>query len=126
MKEWTGGRGADVIYDPVGGEVLERSTKCIAWEGRLLVIGFAGGTIPKLAANRILLKNISVVGLFWGNYMIHNPDLIRETQQKLYTLYEQKKIRPVIHEARPMDQLLDALDLLNERRINGKLVLVNS
>ena len=126
VKEWTGGRGADVIYDPVGGEVLERSTKCIAWEGRLLVIGFAGGTIPKLAANRILLKNISVVGLFWGNYIMHNPDLIRETQQKLYTLYEQKKIRPVIHEARPMDQLLDALDLLNERRINGKLVLVNS
>ena len=90
------------------------------------VIGFAGGTIPKLAANRILLKNISVVGLFWGNYMMHNPDLIRETQQKLYTLYEQKKIKPVIHEARPMVQLLDALDLLNERRINGKLVLVNS
>mgnify|MGYP003327772952 CR=1 FL=1 len=126
VKELTGGHGADVIYDPVGGEVLERSTKCIAWEGRLLVIGFAGGTIPKLAANRILLKNISVVGLFWGNYMMHNPDLIRETQQKLYTLYEQKKIKPVIHESRPMDQLLDALDLLNERRINGKLVLVNS
>ena len=62
VKEWTGGRGVNVIFDPVGGQILELSTKCIAWEGRLLVIGFAAGTIPKIAANRILLKNISKLG----------------------------------------------------------------
>ncbi len=125
VKEWTGGRGADVIYDPVGGEILELSTKCIAWEGRLLVIGFAGGTIPKIAANRILLKNISVIGLFWGNYMMHNPTLIRETQQRLYALYDKGKIKPVIHQADKMDQLQQSLELLANRRIHGKLVLVN-
>ena len=126
VKEWTAGKGADVIYDPVGGEVLERSTKCIAWEGRLLVIGFAGGTIPKIAANRILLKNISVIGLYWGNYMMHNPTLIRETQQRLYALYEKGKIKPVIHQTFQMDQLQNSLELLSRRKIQGKLVLVNS
>ena len=76
VKEITGGRGADVIYDPVGGDVTGLSTKCIAWEGRLLIIGFAGGTIPKIEANRVLLKNISIVGLHWGEYRKHNPALV--------------------------------------------------
>ena len=126
VKEWTEGRGADVIYDPVGGEILELSTKCIAWEGRLLVIGFAAGTIPKIAANRILLKNISVIGLFWGNYMIHNPTLIRETQQRLYALYDKRKINPVIHQSYSMEQLQQSLELLSNRKIKGKLILLNS
>src|SRR5262249_32350046 len=69
VKQITGGRGADVIYDPVGGEIFELSTKCIAPEGRLLVIGFASGMIPSIAANRILLKNMSVIGVYWGGFL---------------------------------------------------------
>ncbi len=123
VKGITGGLGADVIYDPVGGEVLERSTKCIAWEGRLLVIGFAGGTIPSLAANRILLKNISIVGLYWGNYMKYNPALIRETQKRLYEMYEKDELRPVADDSFSMEQLISALDQLIQRKVHGKLVL---
>ncbi|MEE2717437.1 MAG: NADPH:quinone oxidoreductase family protein [SAR324 cluster bacterium] len=123
VKEITNGRGADVIYDPVGGEILERSTKCIAWEGRLLVIGFAGGQIPKVAANRILLKNISVIGLFWGNYFKHNPGLVRETQNRLNALYERGRLKPVIYQVRPLSELLDALDVVAQRQVYGKLVL---
>ena len=123
VKEITKGRGADVIYDPVGGEILELSTKCIAWEGRLLVIGFAGGQIPKLAANRILLKNISVVGLFWGNYLKHNPGLVRETQNRLNALYERGRLKPVIYRVMPLSELPEALDVVAQRQVYGKLIL---
>ena len=82
MLEETGGRGADVIYDSVGGDVFERSLKCIAWNGRLLVIGFAGGEIPSVKANRILLKNIAVVGLHWGAYAKFEPARIPETMRR--------------------------------------------
>ena len=74
VKEITGGRGADVIYDPVGGDIFDLSTKCIAPEGRLLVIGFAGGRIPSIAANRVLLKNMSMVGVLWGGYVQTHPE----------------------------------------------------
>jgi len=92
VKEFTHGRGADVIYDSVGGDVFDRSLKCIAWNGRLLVIGFAGGQIPSVAANRILLKNVSVVGLHWGAYAKYEPQRIPETFAALFKLYEEKKI----------------------------------
>ncbi|MCZ6785115.1 MAG: NADPH:quinone oxidoreductase family protein, partial [Proteobacteria bacterium] len=79
VKEETDGRGADVIYDSVGGDVFDKSLKCIAWNGRLLVIGFAGGRIPEVKANRILLKNISLMGLHWGAYALNEPERIPET-----------------------------------------------
>ena len=78
MKEVTGGEGADVVYDPVGGDVFDGSTKCIAFEGRILTIGFAGGRIPTLAINRVLLKNFSVVGLHWGFYQRRGSPLVQE------------------------------------------------
>jgi NADPH:quinone reductase len=99
VKQITGGRGADVIYDPVGGEIFELSTKCIAPEGRLLVIGFAGGTIPSIAANRILLKNISVVGVYWGGYLEHYPGYMLEAQGALLTMYEAGQIKPVVSQS---------------------------
>jgi NADPH:quinone reductase len=123
VKELTGGRGADVIYDPVGGEVFEQSTRCIAWEGRLLVIGFAGGTIPSVPANRVLIKNFSVVGLHWGNYLLHDPDLVHDTHQALCDMYEQGRIRPVIYREYPLEKLPDALDALAGRDSYGKIVL---
>src|SRR6202044_2678021 len=88
------GRGADVIYDPVGGDVFDLSTKCIAPEGRLLVIGFASGRIPSIAANRVLLKNMSVVGALWGGYVKAHPEYSAFAQRALADLYAQGKIKP--------------------------------
>src|SRR5262249_62014764 len=88
VKQATDGRGADVIYDPVGGDIFDLSTKCIAFGGRLLVGGFASGRIPSIQANRILLKNISIVGLHWGAYRQREPALIDRTFEALFDLYE--------------------------------------
>jgi len=123
VKEFTGGRGADVIYDPVGGDVFDRSLKCIAWNGRLLVVGFASGTIPSVAANRILLKNIAVVGLHWGAYAKHEPARVPETFEALFRLYGEQQIRPVIYRGYPLEQAPAALAALGSRRTHGKVVL---
>ena len=126
VKEITAGHGADVIYDPVGGEVFELSTKCIAPEGRLLVIGFASGTIPTLAANRVLLKNMSLVGVFWGQYVSDQPGYLLETHERLCELYAEKKINPVAGRTLPLSQAPFALRELADRKISGKSVLVVS
>jgi NADPH2:quinone reductase len=123
VKEATGGRGADVIYDSVGGDVFDRSLKCIAWSGRLLVIGFAGGTIPSVAANRILLKNISVVGLHWGAYARYEPARVPETFAALFQLYESGHVRPVVFGTYPLEKAPEALAALGSRRTHGKVVL---
>jgi NADPH2:quinone reductase len=124
VKEFTGGRGADVIYDSVGGDVFDRSLKCIAWNGRLLVIGFASGRIPSVAANRILLKNIAVVGLHWGAYAKHEPARVPETFAALFRLYAEKQIRPVIYRGYPLEQAPAALAALGARKTHGKVVLL--
>jgi len=123
VKEFTGGRGADVIYDSVGGDVFDRSLKCIAWNGRLLVIGFASGKIPTVAANRILLKNVAVVGLHWGAYAKHEPERVPETFDALFRLYAEKKIRPVVYRSYPLEEAPAALAALGGRRTWGKVVL---
>jgi len=123
VKTLTDGRGADVIYDPVGGDVFDKSTKCIAWNGRILVIGFASGRIPEIKTNRILLKNMSVVGLFWGNYRIHEPERIPEAQEALYKMYEEETIKPVVYRAYPFEELPDALGALESREAYGKVVV---
>ncbi|HEY8494605.1 MAG TPA: NADPH:quinone oxidoreductase family protein [Myxococcota bacterium] len=123
VKEFTGGRGADVIYDSVGGDVFDRSLKCIAWNGRLLVIGFASGRIPTVAANRILLKNIAVVGLHWGAYAKHEPERVPETFDALFRLYAEKKIRPVVYRSYPLEEAPAALAALGGRKTWGKVVL---
>ena len=124
VKAATDGRGADVIYDSVGGDILDQSLKCIAWSGRLLVIGFAGGRIPEIKANRILLKNIAVVGLHWGAYAIHEPARIPEVFDALFRMYASGSIRPVIGRRYPLEQVADALQALGSRRTHGKVVLV--
>jgi NADPH2:quinone reductase len=123
VKEITGGRGADVIYDPVGGEIFELSTKCIAPEGRLLVIGFAGGTIPSIAANRILLKNMSVVGVYWGGYLEHYPEYLRQAQEALFKMYEAGQIKPVVSQSFALAGAVEALNALATRKTVGKVVL---
>jgi NADPH2:quinone reductase len=124
VKAATDGRGADVIYDSVGGDVLDQSLKCIAWSGRLLVIGFAGGRIPEIKANRILLKNIAVIGLHWGAYATHEPARVPEVFAALFRMYEAGTIRPVIFERYPLDRVAHALQALGSRRTYGKVVIV--
>jgi NADPH2:quinone reductase len=124
VKAVTGGEGADVIYDPVGGDVFDGSTKCIAFEGRLLTIGFAGGRIPTLAMNRVLLKNFSVVGVHWGYYQRRGSPLVGEWMDALLKLYDQGRIRPVIYRTYPLREAAAALRALAARESYGKVVLV--
>jgi NADPH2:quinone reductase len=119
----TGGKGADVIYDSVGGDTFDKSLKCIAWNGRLLVIGFASGRIPEVKANRVLLKNISIVGLHWGAHVQHEPARIPETFRALFELYRAGKIKPVIFETYPLEQVALALEALGSRKTWGKVIV---
>ena len=123
VMELTGGKGADVIYDSVGGEIFDKSLKCIAWNGRLLVIGFAGGTIPSVKANRILLKNISVTGLHWGAHSAKEPEKIPIVFDALMKLYDEGKIRPVIFKSYSLEELPEALAALGGRRSYGKVIV---
>jgi len=124
VKAMTGGRGADVIYDPVGGEIFDLSLKCLAFSGRLLVIGFASGTIPSVQVNRVLLKNISIVGLHWGAYRQHDPDKIPQAMRALFRLYEQGKVTPLVSSQYPLERAADALDEIATRRSVGKVLLI--
>lgn len=123
VKELTGGRGADVIFDPVGGEVFTRSLRCIAWEGRLLVVGFASGSIPAAPANLALLKNCSIVGTYWGAYLDRAPEVIRQSLAQLLSWYEEGSIRPHVAQIFPFERAAEALITLQERRAVGKVVV---
>jgi NADPH2:quinone reductase len=120
----TGGRGADVIYDSVGGDTSERSLKCIAWKGRLVVVGFAGGTIAEFRANRIMLKNIAVIGLHWPAYAEREPGTVARVYDDLFALYGQGRIEPRIHAAHPLEDTGQALAELADRKTVGKVVVV--
>lgn len=124
VKVTTDGEGADVIYDPVGGDVFDGSTRCLALEGRLLVIGFAGGRIPSIAANRILLKNISVVGVHWGLYQRRGSPLVDRWMDALFALYTKGAIRPVIYRTYRLPEAAKALAALAARESYGKVVLI--
>ncbi len=123
VKRITGGPGADIIYDPVGGDVFDLSTKCIAPEGRLLVIGFASGRIPAVQANRVLLKNISIVGVLWGNYIDAHPEYVAETHEAMMSLYVGGQIRPVVSKSYSLEEAPAALRDLANRKIVGKAAL---
>ena len=119
----TNGRGVDVVYDPVGGDAFDRSTKILAWEARLLVVGFASGRIPEMAANRILLKNVDIVGVHWGPYFDHRPSVCRRAQEALNALWRAGHVRPQVTESHPLRQARDALARLASRKTSGKVVL---
>jgi NADPH2:quinone reductase len=123
VLEETRGRGADVIYDSVGGDVFDKSLKCIAWNGRLLAIGFASGEIPSVKVNRILLKNIAVVGLHWGAYAKFEPERIPETYRALFDLIERGDVRPLIYREYPLADVAAALAALGSRKSWGKVIL---
>jgi NADPH2:quinone reductase len=123
VKAATGGRGADVIYDPVSGDVFDLSAKCIAPEGRLLVIGFAGGRISTIATNRVLLKNISIVGVLWGAYIQEHPVYPADVHARLADWYLSGRLRPVVGASSKFEDAPRALRDLANRKVVGKAVL---
>ncbi len=125
VKDLTGGRGADVIYDPVGGDVFDQSTRCIAWEGRLLVIGFAGGRIPTVSANIPLIKGFSVIGVRAGEYARRAPEKGRENFDTLLAWAAQGRINPHVSHRFPLAEVKAAMQVIIDRQVVGKAVLTN-
>ncbi len=123
VKELTGGEGADVIYDPVGGDVCDQSMRCINWNGRLLIIGFAGGRIQDIKANLILLKGCSVVGVFWGSFAAKSVKENRANFAKMFEWYEAGKIHPHISGRFPMAETRMALEFILSRKSTGKVIV---
>ncbi len=125
LKSLTGGKGPDVIYDPVGDKLAEPAFRSIAWRGRYLVVGFAGGAIPALPWNLALLKGASVVGVFWGDFVRREPKASAAAMRQLAQWYAEGKVRPVLDGTLPMAQIREAYARMAGRRVMGKIVLVN-
>ena len=123
VMELTGGRGADVIFDPVGGERFKQSLRAIAPEGRLVVIGFAEGAIPEVGANRILFKNADVVGAAWGAFLRHHPEITTEIAADLERLVAAGTVRPLVTSTYPLEEFAAGLAEIGERRVLGKVAL---
>jgi NADPH2:quinone reductase len=123
VKEITGGRGADVIYDPVGGDVFDESIRCIAFGGRILSIGFTSGRLPMLPVNIALIKGFSVHGVRAGEYGRHNPEKGRENIEAIWKLAEEGKVRPRVDAEYPLDQWREAFETLARRKVVGKTII---
>ncbi len=123
VRELTAGRGADVIFDPIGGDVFDESTRCIAWDGRLLVVGFVSGRIPTIAANIPLIKGFSVIGVRAGEYGRRNPAKGAENMEAIDRLAREGVFRPYIGARFPLERSLDALRHVAERKVLGKIVI---
>lgn len=123
IKELTGGRGADVVYDPVGGAFAEQALRATAWQGRFLVIGFAAGDIPHMPLNLVLLKGCEIVGVFWGEFIKRDPDRHRAHVAQLLSWCAEKKIVPHLHGLYTLETASDALDELANRKVKGKVIV---
>ena len=127
----TGGRGADVVYDPVGGQVFDESLRCMAPEGRILPMGFAGGQVPQIPANILLVKNLTVIGLYWGYYVDWAkqpaaPGLMAEVQRmmaEMFAWHSEGKLRPVTYRALDLADFAEALDIIRRREVIGRVAL---
>jgi NADPH2:quinone reductase len=125
LKALTGGKGPDVVYDPVGGDLAEPAFRSIAWRGRYLVVGFAQGGIPALPWNLALLKGASIVGVFWGEFARREPQANARALAELAQWYAQGKVKPVIDQRLPMAELPQAFARMGSRQVRGKLVMIN-
>lgn len=123
VKDLTGGKGADVIYDPVGGDLFDQATRCINWNGRILVVGFASGRIPQLPANLALLKGSSIVGVFYGRFNLVQPKDSATNMAELFALYSQGKLSPHVYKTFPLEQTADAMNTLKNREVMGKVIV---
>lgn len=124
VKKLTNGQGADVIFDPVGGDLGQECLSCINWRGRYLVIGFAAGDIPHIAANRLLLKGAAAVGVFWGAFVAREPKVNFENFEQLFEWFRESKLRPHISKTYPLEDAAQALADMRARRVTGKVALL--
>jgi NADPH:quinone reductase len=123
VRAITGEKGADVIYDPVGGDAFDASLRAVAWEGRILVIGFASGRIPAAPCNYILVKNCSVIGVLWGATARRDPATARQAFAELFRWYEERRLHPLVSTTLPLERTAEALTLMQQRKITGKIVV---
>jgi len=123
IKELTDGKGADVVYDPVGGPYSEPALRSTAWRGRFLVVGFAAGDIPKIPLNLTLLKGCSIVGVFWGDFARREPKAFAESIGQLGKWFREGKLKPHVSQTFPLAKAVDALKLMAGRKVKGKVVL---
>jgi len=118
--------GVDVVYDPVGGEQFRAAMRACNPEGRILSIGFASGDVPQIPANHLLVKNLSVMGLYWGGYLKFRPEVVTDSLRTLFKWYEDGRIKPHVSHVLPLDRVEEALELLRSRRSTGKVVVTPS
>lgn len=123
IKELTHGKGADVIYDPVGGKFTELALRATAWKGRLCIVGFAAGEIPKIPMNLALLKGCEIVGVFWGQFAMKEPMVNMSNTMDLLKFYNEKKINPHIHASYRLENAYKALEEMQNRKVKGKVVI---
>lgn len=123
VKEITGGRGVDVVYDPVGGDAFDASLRSIAWEGRILIIGFASGRVPQIPANLTLVKNVDIIGFYWASYRRYKPQLMAQSFATLFRWYDEGKLKPHVSERLDLTEVAKAFELLRTRKSTGKVVL---
>ncbi len=124
VKELTGGRGADVIYDPVGGDAFAASLRCVNFKGRILPIGFASGDVPQIPANIVMVKTVDILGLNFGGYVEHQPELIGESLRDIVQWAAEGKIRPYVSETFTLEQSAEAISHVVARKAKGKVVVV--
>jgi len=123
VKAFTRDRGADVVFDPVGGDAFDASLRCIAFEGRIVIIGFAAGRIPQIPANILLVKNIDAIGFVWGRYREEKPAVVRTGIAELTAMYAKGGLKPHVSHVLPLEKAAEAVGLLIARKSTGKVVL---
>jgi NADPH2:quinone reductase len=126
LKELTGGKGIDVVYDPVGGDIAQLALRALGWQGRHLVIGFASGTIPDFPANMCLLKEARIQGVFWGSWVARNPKVQIQNMQEMAAMILKGKLKPQVTATYALEDYLEAFAEITGRRVKGKIVLTMS
>ncbi len=123
VKEITGGKGVDLVYDPVGGDVFDQSLRCMAWHGRLVIVGFTSGRIPQLSVNYALIKGLSIIGCRAGEFRRHDPEAGRLMQQDLLAMANAGKLHPHVSHVLPFERTIEAMQLVLDRKVVGKVVV---
>ena len=123
LKDLTNGQGVDVVYDPVGGDLAEAALRATCWYGRFLVIGFASGTIPKMPLNLVMLKSVDILGVFWGEAIVRDPEEHRENMALIMDWVAEGKLKPHLHQSYPLEQAAQAITAIASREAKGKVVL---
>lgn len=123
VKEITEGKGVNVAYDPVGGDIFDAALRSVAWGGRIIVIGFASGRVPQIPANIALVKNIDVIGFYWGSYQKHRPELLHSSFAKLFRWFDEGKLKPHVSHVFKLEQIGKSLEMLKDRKATGKVVV---